>query len=54
MSLYVYVCRQTYLVCVCMYVSMYVLTSMFMQAGMHEYLGMYICIDAGRYMYTIL
>ena len=28
----------------CMYVYMYVLTSVFMQADIHEYVGMYICM----------
>ena len=29
-------------------VSMYVLTSTFMEAEMHEYVGMYICMYVGR------
>ena len=40
MLLYVYVGKHAW----CIYVYMYVLTSIFMQADMHEYLAMYICI----------
>ena len=29
--------------CVCMYIYIYVLTSIFMQADMHEYVDMYGC-----------
>ena len=35
----------------CVYVYIYVLTSLFMEVDMHEYVGMYICIHVylGRY-----
>ena len=45
MLLYVYVCRQTCFVyiCMCMHVYMYILRSIFMQADIHEYVGMNTC-----------
>ena len=33
----------------CMYGYIYVLTSIFMQADMHEYVGMYICMYVDRH-----
>ena len=32
----------------CMYVCMYLLTPIFMQADMHEYEGMYVCMYVDR------
>ena len=32
-------------ICWCMYVCMYALTSIFVHAGIHEYVGMYICMS---------
>ena len=40
----VYVCRQTCLVCV----HKYILTSLFIWADMHEYVGIYICTYVSR------
>ena len=33
---------------VCMYVDRYVLTSIFIHAGTHEYVIMYVCMHVGR------
>ena len=38
---------------VCMYVPMYLLTSIFMQADLHEYVGEYICVHAS-YVYVCM
>ena len=44
--LYVYVCRQTCLVYLCVDVDMYVMTFILMQADMYEHVGVYIWLYA--------
>ena len=46
--LYAYVCRQNCLVNVCIFVYVYVLTSIFMQVDMHKYVGMDRCMYLSR------
>ena len=43
-----YVGKHAWYMYMCMHVYIYVLTCIFIQADMHEYVAMYICMCVGR------